>query len=380
VLSVFRAPNSYTGEDVVEITCHCNPFIIKEILDLLLRTSRLAYPGEFTQRAFFNNKMDLTKAEAVGDLLNASTLHSHHAAISQLEGSLYRRISKALNELTNYRTELELEIDFVEQDLPEIDINELHTRLNSLLKNLRNLLATGKEGLLIREGLSVVLVGEPNVGKSSLFNSLLETDRALVHQTPGTTRDYLEESLSIEGYLVRLFDTAGLRETDEEVESGGIEKTRKLLEKADKIIYVVDCPSLIPKELDSQADKLIKLLNKSDIHSSELKREYEKEGYVICSAKTGEGLDLLKERIIDSLHLATSSIDEGILSNVRQINAVKKSIVNLEAGLRGIENSLGYEFIAYDLKEASEALEEIVGKVTGDDILDRIFENFCIGK
>ena len=384
VISLYKAPHSYTGEDVVELTCHCNPFIIKEILNLLLRNTRLAKPGEFTQRAFFNNKMDLTKAEAVGDLLNATTLRSHKAAISQLEGSLYNKISSLLSELTRYRAELELEIDFVEQDLPELDLNELKAGLKRLYHNLTELLTTGQEGLVLREGLAVVLVGEPNVGKSSLFNVLLETNRAIVHQTPGTTRDYLEESLSIDGYLIKLYDTAGLREAQDEVELDGIARTELLLNNAHRIICVEDGRELVDNYKDivfeEHSSKLIKVLNKSDILDKETLESYRKQGYLICSAVTGEGVEALKQKVVEFFHIDPETLDSGVLTNVRHINAVQRSKDKLETALQSIAMGLGYEFIAFDLKESSEALEEVVGRITSDDILNQIFEDFCIGK
>jgi len=240
ILSSYPAPHSYTGEDVLEISCHCNPFIIREIIQLILRTARIARPGEFTRRAFYNNRIDLTRAEAVGDLLNARTEHSHRAALSQLEGSLYKKIALLLEELTSYRIELELEIDFSEQDLPVLDRKKMQQNLQRLRQELEQLLASGKEGLIIREGLKVSLIGAPNVGKSSLFNYLLETERAIVTPLPGTTRDYLEESLSINGYLVRLYDTAGLRDSAEEIEAIGIARTNEVIEQADRIIYMED--------------------------------------------------------------------------------------------------------------------------------------------
>lgn len=384
VISCFIAPNSYTGEDLIEITCHCNPFIIREIIELILKTARTAKPGEFTQRAFFNNRMDLTRAEAVGDLLNARTELSHRAAVSQLEGSLYNKISKMLEEITSRRIDLELEIDFVEQDLPEISTEKLKTDLLVLSQELNLLLETGKKGLIIREGLSVSLVGAPNVGKSSLFNHLLSSDRAIVTNIPGTTRDYLEESISLDGYLVKLYDTAGLRMTSEKVESIGISRTEKIIEVADRIIYIEDgeqgegeCEQYGLKKEDP---RIIGVLNKSDILGKEKIDGYKERGFIICSAKTGEGIDLLKEEIVRNLAINSEVIESGILSNMRQIEAVDRCVRSIDHAIRSLGQKLGFEFTAFDLKEASEALEEITGKITTDEILNRIFDNFCIGK
>ncbi len=383
ILSLFQAPHSYTGEDVLEISCHCNPFIVKEIMQLILKTARTAKPGEFTQRAFFNDRMDLTRAEAVGDLLNAKTELSHRAAVSQLEGSLYQRIADELEKLTSYRIELELEIDFVEQDLSEIDSARLKRNLLALRERLETLLSTGREGMIIREGLRVCLTGAPNVGKSSLFNYLLSSNRAIVTSVPGTTRDFLEESISIEGYLVKLYDTAGLRISAEEVESIGISRTHELIEEADRIIYLEDGqqkPEEIEQFLKREDGKIIKVLNKADILSRETIEEYGKRGFLACSVKNGTGIDDLKKAITADLNLSNYVIESGILSNIRQIEAVEKSIKGIDRAVESLEKGLGYEFTAFDLKEASEALEEIIGKITTDDMLDRIFANFCIGK
>ena len=384
IISPYKAPHSYTGEDVLEISCHCNPFIIREIIHLILKTGRIAKPGEFTQRAFFNNRIDLTRAEAVGDLLNARTEYAHRAALSQLEGSLYKKIARLLEELTSYRIELELEIDFSDQELPEIDPNSLKQKLVSLAAELQELLATGKEGLIIREGLKVCLTGAPNVGKSSLFNYLLAANRAIVTATPGTTRDYLEESLSINGYLVKLYDTAGLRETAEEVEVIGIARTRELLEQADRIVYIEDGEPGENgfREVIEQKDRgmVIRVLNKADILSKEKIDEFTEAGFIISSAKTGEGIDELKELLTAGMTIDGETIESGILSNIRQIEAVEKCLKGVENGLRSLDERLGFEFTAFDLKEASAPLEEIIGKITTDDMLNRIFADFCIGK
>jgi len=240
IVSTFHSPHSYTGEDLVEISCHCNSYIIQQIMQLLLRKSRLSKPGEFTQRAFFNNKIDLTQAEAVGDLLNAVTKASHQTAMMQLEGSLRHNISSLLEELTQKRLRVEMEIDFSEQDAPEIDTNELKRELTDFRDKLRKLVNTGKEGRILREGLIVCLAGVPNVGKSSLFNRLLESDRAIVTEKPGTTRDYLEETLSIDGYLVRLIDTAGLCKTQEEAEAIGVGISCEIIKKSDRVLLIED--------------------------------------------------------------------------------------------------------------------------------------------
>ncbi|MBN1948798.1 MAG: tRNA uridine-5-carboxymethylaminomethyl(34) synthesis GTPase MnmE, partial [Candidatus Cloacimonetes bacterium] len=235
---IFRTPHSYTGEDVVEISCHGNTFVANRILQLLLRKIRLAGPGEFTQRAFFNDKIDLTRAEAIADLLQAQTRRSHRAAVEQLEGSLYRRIELLVQKLTDYRTRLELEIDFLEQSIPEINLGELEGNLLGLLAELKQLVASGEEGIILREGLRVSLVGAPNVGKSSIFNAFLESERAIVTPIPGTTRDYLEEAISLQGYLVRIFDTAGIRPAGDQIEQIGIDRSYDIIKKSHLVLFI----------------------------------------------------------------------------------------------------------------------------------------------
>jgi len=384
IVTVFRSPHSYTGEDVVEISCHGSTFITNQILSILLKNTRLAEPGEFTQRAFLNDKIGLTQAEAVGDLLTAKTRISHLAAIQQYEGSLRNRIENILNQLTDFRTQLELEIDFLEQDLDEVDNNKLSQDLKTLHTNLEQLAKTGEEGLIIKDGLKVSLVGAPNVGKSSIFNSLLETERAIVTPIPGTTRDYLEEVISLNGYLVRVFDTAGLRETTDQIEKIGIKRSYEIIKNSHKVIFVIDGDEnkeeykILSTLVDP--DKIIKVLNKTDKFAKGELDKYEKNGYILCSTQNDRELRNLKNSLIHDIEISEEDLSLGILTNIRQIAAVTKAAQSVSKALESIDNSMGYEFTAFDLKEASSALEEIIGKVTSDDILNNIFTNFCIGK
>jgi len=383
LVTVFKTPNSYTGEDVVEVSCHGSTFIANQILELILQKTRLAEPGEFTQRAFFNNRLDLTQAEAVGDLINAKTKKSLHAAIQQLEGSLYHQIENLLEKITDYRTSLELEIDFLEQDIPDINISKLKSNLTSLKQELENLAKTGNEGLILRDGLKISLVGAPNVGKSSIFNAFLETERAIVTPTPGTTRDYLEEAISLNGYLIRIFDTAGIHDTSDSVEKAGIKRSYEVIKNSHKILFIIDGNEnneeyeILKKMVGS--DKIIKVLNKVDIFSERELEKFRKD-YIFCSAIQENGLKKIKEYLIKDIEISEEELHSGILSNTRQIAAVKRAIKSIQSASSSIENKLGFEFTAFDLKEASSALEEIIGKITTNDILNHIFENFCIGK
>ena len=382
--TVFQEPNSYTGENVVEISCHGNPFITNMILEILLTKCRLANPGEFTQRAFLNEKLDLTQAEAVGDLLNAKTRFSHAAAIEQLEGSIYKRIEKILMQLTELRSLVEIEIDFIEQDVPDIDCNKLKHNLKELKKELEKLAFTGEEGTILRDGFKISLVGAPNVGKSSIFNAFLKTERAIVTPIPGTTRDYLEEAVAMSGYLIRLYDTAGIRSTTDSVEKLGIERSYEIIKKSHKIIYITDSEKIDP-EWDKltklvEPDKVIKVFNKSDLVTDEMIANIRKNGYVICSTQQKHGLNELKDLILKEISVNDIDLQMGMLTNARQIAAVRRAIESIQKAIISLDDELGFEFTAFDLKEASTALEEVIGKVTDDDILHLIFENFCIGK
>ena len=384
LVTVFRTPHSYTGEDVVEISCHGSTFVTNQILEMLLRKTRLADPGEFTQRAFLNDCIGLTQAEAVGDILNAKTKFSHLAAMQQFEGSLRIRIEKILQKVTEYRILLELEIDFTEQGLEQLDKEKLSEQLTELLQDLEELAQTGTEGLILKEGLKVSLVGAPNVGKSSIFNAFLQTERAIVTPHPGTTRDYLEEAISLQGYLIRFFDTAGIRETSDDIEKIGIERSYEIIRDSHKILFIID-----DKENEDEYVKLlefasenriIKVLNKADLFSKEELENFRKKGYLICSTTDTSGLQELKEKLIADIQISQEELHSGILTNTRQISAVKRAVESTQKAIESLQNDLGYEFTAFDLKEASTALEEIIGKVTTDDILNQIFENFCIGK
>ncbi|MCF7793658.1 MAG: tRNA uridine-5-carboxymethylaminomethyl(34) synthesis GTPase MnmE [Candidatus Cloacimonetes bacterium] len=384
VVTVFIAPHSYTGENVVEISCHGSTFVTNKILEILLRKTRLAEPGEFTQRAFLNEKIGLTQAEAVGDLLSSQTRIAHLAAVQQYEGSLRRRIEKLLNKITEYRTLLELEIDFMEQGLDQIDTDDLLEKIKILQSDIEKLARTGAEGMIIKEGLKVSLVGAPNVGKSSIFNAFLQNERAIVTPHPGTTRDYLEEAVSLNGYLVRFFDTAGIRKTENQIEQLGIDRSYEIIKQSHKILFIIDgeeneteyqkLAELVPKE------NIIKVINKTDlIDKNELSKFIESD-YIPCSAISDDGLEKLKEILLNDIQISQAELQSGILTNTRQIAAVQRANESIRKAVSSLQNELGYEFTAFDLKEASTALEEIIGKITTDDILNQIFENFCVGK
>lgn len=382
VCSVFRAPHSFTGENSVEITCHGSMFVAESILSALQKRIRLANPGEFTLRAYLNNRMDLTQAEAVNDMIQAKTKKAQALAINQLDGSLHNRIASLLDELSQYRIQLELEIDFLDDDVPDIDLTILRANLLTLQAKLESLVTSGKQGRLIREGLKVSLIGRPNVGKSSIFNKFLETERAIVTPIPGTTRDYLEEVIALDGYLVRIYDTAGIRETADTIEKIGIDRSREIIEASDLILYITDS---YDTEDDYQRfvvgiaqEKIIPVLNKIDILPDNVIAQYPH--YLKCHSSTTQGIDSLKEKLISYIKTSDQELQSGLLSNSRQIAAVEKSINSIQQAVISLDNFMGYEFTAFDLKEASSHLEEVIGKITDDDLLNSIFDNFCIGK
>ncbi len=384
IVTVFRKPHSYTGEDVVEISCHGSIFVTNRILEILLRKTRLAEPGEFTQRAFLNEKIGLTQAEAVGDLLQSKTGMAHLAALQQYEGSLRKRIENLLKKITEYRTLLELEIDFAEQGLQQLERLDLLQKLQNLQKELTSLAQTGDEGLIIKEGLKVSLVGAPNVGKSSIFNAFLQSERAIVTPHPGTTRDYLEEAVSLNGYLVRFFDTAGIRQTADDIEKIGIERSYEIIRESHKILFIIDGDENREEFLKLQKiaphGKIIKVLNKADTFSAQEIEQFRKHKFIICSCLAPQGLQELKEILLQEIRISEKELTSGILTNTRQIAAANRAQTSLQKAIDSLQNEMGCEFTAFDLKEASTALEEIIGKVTTDDILNQIFENFCVGK
>jgi tRNA modification GTPase len=384
MFTLFRAPKSYTGEDILEISCHGNDFIAVQILEALLQDARLANPGEFTLRAFLNNKMDLTRAEAIGNLLMAQTQKAQKASLMQIEGKLEAKIGSLLKKITDYRIQFELAIDFIEDEVPVINEEKLKKSISDLIDELEILVENGHDGMIIQDGLKICLAGEPNVGKSSLFNRFLQTERAIVTPIPGTTRDYIEEAISLDGNLIRIFDTAGIREANDHVEKIGIEKSYSLMQDADFVVLIMEKDSETDFETeiekDINAQQLIKVINKSDLLSENEKRDLSEKGYILCSTMQDNGLDELKAVLLKRFANIDQEIESGIISNARQLAAAKKALNSVKNAYSALNNNMGVEFVAFDLKEASLSLEEIIGKISTDELLDQIFENFCIGK
>lgn len=377
LLSVFRAPNSYTGEDLIEIGCHGSVSLTQRILQTLLTRCRLANPGEFTLRAFMNGKMDLSRAEAVNDIIQASASRAETAALMQVKGYLSQHLQMMLKKINDARLRCELAIDFADQDLPQIDIDDLANRIDEIIVLARNLYDEGSHGIKLRDGLRICLAGSPNVGKSSLFNALLKQNRAIVTDIPGTTRDYLEESFSLKGNPIVLIDTAGIRESEDSIEREGIARSHALMKRADIILYLYETDKFIyPDELSEFRDKTLFLASKSDLYPE---REIEA-GHIPISVVTQNGFKALTDRILEQLNLPEELANYPLITNTRHLAALKAALSALEEAKDALINDSGFEFIASDLILAASKLEDILGAVPTDELLRQIFENFCIGK
>jgi len=391
---VMRAPRSYTGEDVVELQCHGGAVILHTICETLVRAgARLAEPGEFTKRAFLNGRLDLAQAEAVLDTIRAKTAGSLRIAQEQLRGALSREIDAIRETLIGLLAQVEAGIDFVEEDITFIQTAELTAGVRQACGAVGGLLAHGREGRILREGVTAAIIGRPNVGKSSLLNALLRTDRAIVTPVPGTTRDVLEEVLNIRGIPVRLLDTAGIRETADPVEQEGVKRSRAAQKQADLLLIVLDGSE--PLTVDDQAflesvppgmgQKRLLVVNKSDLPGRLDPAALPPAGpdcaAARISAKTGAGLDELRDRIRALLISPDFEARETVLvTHLRHQAALQRTHDSLAAALVSIEATAAGELIAMDLRAAIDALGEITGAVSTDDILDRIFKEFCIGK
>ena len=390
--TVMNGPNSYTGENVVEIHSHGGYLVPKIILELLFRQgARPADPGEFSLRAFLNGKMDLTQAEAVTDIINAETEGALKQAEMQLEGVLSEKISAYKDIVLDLLAEIESQVDFPEEDIDPIVREDIISRGDSLVSEIKNLLSTYEEGRILKYGVLTTILGKPNVGKSSLLNRLLMKDRAIVSHHPGTTRDFIEESIDIRGIPLKLIDTAGIRAASDEVEKTGVELARKKAREAELIISVIDGSSL-PDEDDKEVLREIKsknavlVLNKADLGQKvsqiDMKDYISAERIVSTSAKEGTGIEELKDVIQNSLISLKNPSMEGevILTELRHKQALDNAVKSLTAFLKTFTSGESPEFSAFELRAALSSLGEITGEVTTEDVLGRIFGKFCVGK
>ena len=398
LLSVFREPHSYTGENSVEISCHASPYIIRKILELLIKNGAVsAKPGEFTQRAFFNRKMDLSQAEAVADIIASKTSAAHKVALNQMRGGFSREISNLRHELLNFASLIELELDFGEEDVEFADRKELKAiifRVKDLADRLAN---SFKIGNAMKNGIPVAIVGKPNSGKSTLLNALLMEERAIVSDIPGTTRDSIEDTIVIDGIEYRFIDTAGLRETSDIIEVMGIKKTHEKINQASVILLIdeiSDSAESINKRIRSMRElimdsekRLIILINKIDTVSDNRKAELksgirlgDNDRLLFISAKEKSGLDDLRLKLAQFVMKDKLSSDDVIITNIRHYEALNHVSESLGRVIAGLEDQIPEDLIAIDIRQAIHYLGEITGEITSDEILGNIFRYFCIGK
>ncbi len=392
LLVLMRAPKTYTREDVVEIHCHGGYFLLRRVLELVLREgARLAQPGEFTKRAFLNGRIDLTQAEAVIDLIKSKTKESLEIATQQLKGILSKEMMAIKEQLIKDLTLIEAHIDFPEEEIERISLEELKKNLNSILLKVEEWLLSYEEGKVFREGISCAITGKTNVGKSSLLNVLLKEDRAIVTPIPGTTRDVIEEVINIHGIPIRLIDTAGLRGARDIIEEEGIKRAKEKIEDADLIILVLDGSIELEEEdfeifEEVKEKKKVICVNKKDLplklSIEGLKKRFENDPIVFTSALESEGIDELREAIYFSVikRGVRVSPEHLIITNIRHKEILCKVKENLQNGIKGLEEGKSLEFIAFEIRLALEAISEMVGETTTEEILNRIFEQFCIGK
>lgn len=388
VLAVFmKGPKSYTAEDVVEIYCHGGLVAVREVLNTLLKNgASLAEPGEFTKRAFLNGRLDLTQAEAVLDMIDANTSMSYENSLSQLHGSISKEVDEIYSELMAVMASTITEIDFPEDENDTLTDEEKVEKLKPLLDRINSLLKSSKRGKVLRDGIKTLILGRPNVGKSSLLNALLKENRAIVTDIPGTTRDTIEEVLDLDGIPLRLIDTAGIRETDDTVELIGVNKAKSEIEKADLVLILLDSSSELTKEdkdiIDSTKDKeKIIIINKIDLESKLNLAEIGPYKLIRTSLVENFGLEELEDEI-KNLFFDEKIIvnEESYVSNVRHIDHLRKAKDFLASAIADLEKNIPLDLVEVDLNFCMEELGNITGKTTTEDILDRIFSEFCIGK
>jgi tRNA modification GTPase len=392
LVSVMRAPHSYTTEDVVEINCHGGIVAVRNTLELMLKSgARLAEPGEFTKRAFLGGRIDLAQAEAVADLISAQTAAALSAAANQLQGKLSERIMAMREKLADCLAHIEASIDFPEDEVPELPGASVLETVKQIMSDINDLLENAQGGKLYREGISTVIVGKPNVGKSSILNAILSEPRAIVTAEPGTTRDVIVESIDLHGIALRLCDTAGIREPGCEVERLGVERSERAIQEADLALFIADSSEPLSSEdmriFKALANKpnVVVAANKADLKPnadlSEIERKLPGRKIVRTSATEGTGIRELEETIFREITNGASIAPQEILvSRLRHRQALEKTQAALGVASNAIEKRLSLEFVAVDLREALDNLGEIVGAVYTDDLLDRIFSEFCIGK
>ena len=391
LVSLFKTPKSYTGEEVVEISCHGSNYIQQEILQLFVSTNecRMAEAGEFTLRAFLNGKMGLDQAEAVADLIASENEASHRIAMSQMRGGFHHQINDLRKELIEFASLIELELDFSTEDVAFADRTQLQQLLEKLKTTIRSLLDSFALGNVLKNGVPIAIVGAPNVGKSTLLNALLNEERAIVSSIAGTTRDTIEDEISIDGIQFRFIDTAGIRQTSDEIEQIGIHKTFEKMQQAALVLYLLEAKDYTEakkeeihefcktQQIDSK--NVLVVLNKIDIQKPELTKT-NSQSVLFISAQNGDGIDQLRNKLSSLVQLGNLKATDIVVSNSRHFNALNASLTSVMNVQEGLTNELSGDLMAIDLREAIHHLGEITGSVTTDDLLGSIFSNFCIGK
>ena len=393
LVSYFKAPNSFTGEDICEINCHGGRRVTLDILEIIIKKGvRLAEPGEFSKRAFLNGKMDLSKAESIIDVINAKTKLQTKIAAEQLEGGLYKVVKEERNKIIELLAQIEVSIDYPEYDYEELENNEILNLLTNIRDNISKYIKSYDNGKYIKEGINVAILGGTNAGKSSLLNVLSNSDKAIVTDIEGTTRDVVEETIIIDDIVLNIFDTAGIRSTEDVVEKIGIQRSIDIIEKVDLIIIVIDITKGITqndidiiKRVEEQDKKYIVCLNKIDIshenNIEKIKTEIGSKNVIQTSFLVEEGIDTLKDKIVSMFDLEEIKANEDVvIVNQRHKELLDKCFISLEKAIKEIEKNIGVDIAEIDIKDSAKYLGEIIGEEVTADVINKIFEKFCLGK
>jgi len=388
LVTVFKEPNSFTKENSVEISCHGSPVIVREIIKLFLQHgARLAEPGEFTRRAFLNGRFDLAQAEAVADLIHAETDNARQAALNQMRGGFSKEIQRLREELIHFASLIELELDFGEEDVEFAQRDDLKNLVTKIQSYLSRLISSFEQGNVIKNGIPTVIAGKPNAGKSTLLNALLNEERAIVSDIPGTTRDVIEDEMILDGIAFRFMDTAGLRDTTDTIEAIGVSRTRESMKKAALILYLFDLSATTPTEIQNEEAGIkalgipyIKVANKVDAAPAQLLAQLETENFIFISAANRKNLEELKEAILKQFKMNAVKQGDVLVTNLRHYQKLTETHEALARVLHGLNTGITGDFLAMDIRQSLHHLGEITGQISSEDLLSNIFSKFCIGK
>ena len=382
IATIFRGPKSFTGEDIVEIACHGSTFIQQSIIELLLQNgATMAQAGEFSKRAFFNGKMDLSQTEAIADLIHSTSSAAHQVAMNQMRGGFSNDLKVLREKLIHFASMIELELDFSEEDVEFADRTELHKLVSEVIEHVNKLAQSFKLGNAIKNGVQTVIVGRPNAGKSTLLNGLLNEERAIVSDIPGTTRDTLEESLTINGLEFKLIDTAGIREAKDTIEKLGIERTFEKINQSAIVVYLYDINSATAEEVEkdlstlNQNASIVVIANKADLSQTHVI-----ENAILVSALKKEGVEEVKTALYNTVVEEGFNLESTIVTNARHYESLIRTNEDLQKVIDGIDSGLSGDFVAMDIRQALHHLGTITGEISTDELLGNIFANFCIGK